>query len=508
MNLLKYIKREIFITTLTVIGVSITFLSLTYALYFTIDEKNIGQVSVAQLGFDMCIDSSCTGYGSTYGTTISGQIYPMSDAEGIAQTPYRFKMSTDSVEGVHTNIYAAVSNSEEAYYEHIRYAYRIGSGSLTYGDFSDSQIVSLYDDVYIESSDGNVIMEFYAWLDESVPNDIIGKTTSIFVNALGYYKPNDPNNLHTGDRLFANVDSSILNQEFTTSDLDYQEFTAPMTGYYYIDAYGPQYSGTNGDRVSGYIYLSKGEKLYIYIGYADNQVSTSIRYYSETPSASDLYQYDINSMPDPTDEILVASYGGGGQTAVSGEPGGAFTDPDTGDTTTKHYSGKYFINTERYEEASDGSGYVNIKYTGPLKKTTTKLNNVRYVKDCINGNSANAYNQWVEIQTMKDGENIALNKTVTGTVNQYNSTYSYSKIVDGVIISTQYGRSVSTGLRCVTIDLGSTYNLDEIAVWHVFADNRTFNNNITSVSSDNSTWVEVINKQEPETIYGKRVSAY
>ena len=110
---------------------------------------------------------------------------------------------------------------------------------------------------------------------------------------------------------------------------------------------------------------------------------------------------------------------------------------------------------------------------------------------------------------MKDGENIALNKTITGTVSQYSSTYAYSKIVNGKASnSSEYGRSSSAGLQCVTIDLGSTYNLDEIVVWHVYSDNITFNNNITSVSSNNSTWTEVINKQEPETIKGKSVSAY
>jgi hypothetical protein len=56
------------------------------------------------------------------------------------------------------------------------------------------------------------------------------------------------------------------------------------------------------------------------------------------------------------------------------------------------------------------------------------------------------------------------------------------------------------------VDLGQSYNLDEITVWHLF--NSIFNNNVTSVSSDNSTWVTILSTTEPESNIGKRVSAW
>ena len=213
------------------------------------------------------------------------------------------------------------------------------------------------------------------------------------------------------------------------------------------------------------------------------------------------------------------AYGsGGGSSFISGYAGVNAITSETNRTHTNntlHYSGKYFIDGQMSAGVNEGHGKARISFISSTKpeRTTTKLNNVRYIKDCINGNTSNNENHWGEIQAIKDGINIAKGKTVTGTTAQYNNTnYAYSNIVDGkmdnMISSGGYGYTASTGNQCVTIDLGSTYNLDEISVWHYYDDGRTYKNNITSVSSDNTNWTEVINKQEVESVQGKRVSAY
>ena len=56
--------------------------------------------------------------------------------------------------------------------------------------------------------------------------------------------------------------------------------------------------------------------------------------------------------------------------------------------------------------------------------------------------------------------------------------------------------------------MGSVQNIDEIAVWHYWSDARTYNSNVTSVSSDNSTWTTVINYSAPESSLGKRVNVW
>ena len=138
-----------------------------------------------------------------------------------------------------------------------------------------------------------------------------------------------------------------------------------------------------------------------------------------------------------------------------------------------------------------------------MNKTNTVLNNVRYVKDCTNGNTENSENNWTEIQAIKDGVNVAQLKSVTGTTDISNSKY----ITDGIIDKSKYGKSKINGNQCVTIDLGSNYDLDEIAIWHIF-DGRKYKNNITSVSSDNANWTTVISNNNAENSIGKRVSAY
>ena len=182
---------------------------------------------------------------------------------------------------------------------------------------------------------------------------------------------------------------------------------------------------------------------------------------------------------------------------------------------TRHYSTKYFIDGQMQSGVNSGDGRAIITYIGPsYERVNSKLNNVRYIKDCINGNSSNNSNAWNEIQAIKNGLNIAYGKTTitsTGTIYPNNSStnYSFEAITDGLISNTHSNALISeTGYQCVTLDLSQNYDLDEIAVWHYFDDGRTYNDNITYVSSDNEEWIEVINKTEAETSNGKRVNAY
>lgn len=203
--------------------------------------------------------------------------------------------------------------------------------------------------------------------------------------------------------------------------------------------------------------------------------------------------------------------GGGGSSFISGYAGdNAITSSSstTATNNTIHYSNKYFINGEMQLGINAGNGSAKISYVGLTApaKTNTNLNNVRYIKDCINGSTANASNHWVELQAIYQGTNVAKGKTVTGTVAQNVSPYLYSRITDGDVTSANYAESSVVGLQCITVDLGQIYNLDEIAVWHYWADGRTYYSNTTSVSSDNTTWTSIIANTNAETSQGKRIN--
>ena len=215
-------------------------------------------------------------------------------------------------------------------------------------------------------------------------------------------------------------------------------------------------------------------------------------------------------------------YGGGTGNGTTGAGGSSFvsgyagvnailsSSSSTPTNNTLHYSGKYFIAGSMSSGINTENGKAIITYlTGEtIEKTISTLNNVRYIKDCINGSSANTNNHWVEIQAIYQGINVALNKTVVGTVSE-SASYPYSRIVDGDLTSTNYAGASTTGLQCVTVNLGQVYNLDEITVWHYWLDSRSYNSNVTYVSSDNTNWTTIINTgSQAETTNGKRINAY
>ena len=202
---------------------------------------------------------------------------------------------------------------------------------------------------------------------------------------------------------------------------------------------------------------------------------------------------------------------GGGSSFISGYAGvNAITSSLIHTNNTLHYSNKYFINGKMQSGVNEGNGKAKITYLGPYyPKKNTKLNNTRYIKDCINGSNLNIYNHWVELQAIYAGFNVAEAKNIMGTGVIRNPSYPYSRITDGDITASNFV-DVEEGLQCVTADLGNTYDLDEIAVWHYYGDARSYNNHSLYVSSDNETWTTLIDNVSgvTETSNGIRVSAY
>ena len=200
---------------------------------------------------------------------------------------------------------------------------------------------------------------------------------------------------------------------------------------------------------------------------------------------------------------------GGGSSFISGYAGVNAITSSTSRThtyNTLHYSGKYFTDTTMTPATNAGNGKAKITFLSSVKpkRTNKTLDGVRYIKDCINGsNTAYTSNHWVELQAIYNGTNVAKGKTATGTATISNASY----ITNGDITSSNYA-DITSGTQCITIDLGQEYDLDEIAVWHYWSDGRTYNNNITYVSNDNSSWIVAINRNEAETSQGKRTNAY
>lgn len=144
----------------------------------------------------------------------------------------------------------------------------------------------------------------------------------------------------------------------------------------------------------------------------------------------------------------------------------------------------YFVDGIMLPGIRQGDGYAKIERVKPktddsikLTRKNTNLNGVRYIKDCTSGSGVT----WKKIVASIQGVSVEATPTVSG--------------------------------NCGTIDLGSSKNVDEIAVFHTNS-GTDYNNDIISVSSDGSTWRTIkkagsgTNLSETETVTGYRVSAY
>ena len=214
--------------------------------------------------------------------------------------------------------------------------------------------------------------------------------------------------------------------------------------------------------------------------------------------------------PSVNGKCMIRGYGGGGSSFISGYAG---VNAVTSDTTlmhsrnTLHYSGKYFQNGNMIAGVNAGNGQATIKFIGTeIIKKIDQLNNVRYIKDCINGNTVDSTNYWVELQAIQNGNNVAKGKYVTST--DRNST-NLPRITDGDITTSLYA-TAGSGKQCIVVDLNEPRNLDEIAVWHYYEDRRSYKDRSISVSADNKNWIILTSGTigETETPTGIRLNAY
>ena len=102
------------------------------------------------------------------------------------------------------------------------------------------------------------------------------------------------------------------------------------------------------------------------------------------------------------------------------------------------------------------------------ERINTNLDNVRYIKDCVSGNTVNGGNHWTELKAFYKGENVALNKKVTAnfTVGTTYGTGTLNTITDGLFGSEGYSDGGDGTGKCITVDLEEEYDLDRITVWH------------------------------------------
>lgn len=145
-------------------------------------------------------------------------------------------------------------------------------------------------------------------------------------------------------------------------------------------------------------------------------------------------------------------------------------------------------------------------------KQDIPLSSIRYIRDWLNGSNSGASNEWVECQVMAGENNIAseilpeLYKMVKDEngkdvpqlieLEQDMSVYTDGKLLpedsaeetaDTGMSSPPYIFTENSGPQFMLLDLGGSYSIDSITVWHYYTDNRIYDHKL-EVSSDGVNW--------------------
>ena len=116
---------------------------------------------------------------------------------------------------------------------------------------------------------------------------------------------------------------------------------------------------------------------------------------------------------------------------------------------------------------------------------------IRYIRDWL-ATGSNVYpgDHWVEIEAYSNGENVALGKTVTISEGALTGWVGVGVVTDGVL-----GSFVQLipheGKSAIQVDLEELFNVDEVKVWHYYADGRIYYGTKTEVSSDGIKWITI-----------------
>lgn len=120
--------------------------------------------------------------------------------------------------------------------------------------------------------------------------------------------------------------------------------------------------------------------------------------------------------------------------------------------------------------------------------TTPTLNTIpiRYIRDYLNGSSANTSCHWVEIKANKGNGNVALGKQVISSGSDEGSAIEV--ITDGSTATASY-YGLNGGVNVyVQVDLGTPQLIDNVQIWHYYGDSRTYYDTKTEVSTDGIKW--------------------
>ena len=299
-------------------------------------------------------------------------------------------------------------------------------------------------------------------LKTTAPKNWLNLTKLINDNISSNYKPSILDSLKITDTAPTTVGLYRLSEVGTYTNLGGLVTTAGKIN----DAY---FNGTTWSLVSVDVNRNTFEKkILTSLPNSNFSSENSVAYYGIGNGQS----FYVNSLPNGGFfEIILYS----GSCTVNGNV-------ITGTAVILNASGVYKLYTE--------NGIIDL-----VPYVPTPLN-IRYIKETIEGGSnMNSAAIWIELQAFKNGANIALNKPVLSNIptviQSPASSLTNGNTIDDMIISNTGQGPV--GSYYVRVDLQSVFTLDEIKVWHYYADERYFKKIKLEVSEDENNWTTIFN---------------
>jgi len=176
-NKSKLFKHQVLITVITVLAIVVSMIGGSYAIFSSTskaDEYNVLKVGKLEISY---VDT-----GDGYGDVLSlNGAYPVSDSEGISSKPYRFNVTNTGTITADFKIKILYDESiiEEDGCEnnlllqkYIKYQFDNGEPTLL--STKESQDYSVYEASNLLPGSSE-IHEIRIWIDESAPNEILGK---------------------------------------------------------------------------------------------------------------------------------------------------------------------------------------------------------------------------------------------------------------------------------------------------------------------------------------------
>lgn len=183
--------------------------------------------------------------------------------------------------------------------------------------------------------------------------------------------------------------------------------------------------------------------------------------------------------------------------------------------TIKHFSAVRYV-SDLKERSKFTIAKISDSEPNPLSvNTSTKLNNIRYIKDCGEKSSKDNWMIWTELRVFDDQNNDITSKGTLSfepTTNIDDNNADKNKIIDKFFDKQDSGdyygiknKSGSDSEKCVILTLDKAYNLSEIAVWHYHDDFRSYKSHKIYVKGATGGYSLILNGPEKkETLLGIR----